>query len=93
MKVFWLNAPRFLYTFLYILMGWSIMFQKSLLSNIPTGYFIWLLSGGISYTVGAIFYILKKPNLNKDWTFHEFFHLFILLGSLLMVIPCFIYIL
>ena len=40
-----------------------------------------LALGGVSYTVGGIIYIVKRPNISEKWGFHELFHLFILLGS------------
>lgn len=44
---------------------------------------LWLLAGGIFYTLGAINYGLKWPKLNnKYFSFHEIFHIFILLGSI-----------
>lgn len=62
----------------YILMGWSILFFLPVtLQAIGTQAFLWILLGGISYTVGAILYGIgaKRP-----W-FHGIFHLFVLLGS------------
>ena len=42
-----------------------------------------LLGGGIAYTVGALIYALKKPNLAilKSFGFHEIFHVFVMIGS------------
>ena len=54
----------------------------------------WLLAGGISYTIGAIIYGLKWPHLkNKYFGFHEIFHIFILIGSILQYIFIFKYVL
>ena len=90
-KVFWLQAPRWLYTSLYILLGWSIVFMPSMFQSMPLGCIILLALGGIAYTLGGIIYIIKKPNL--AWSFHDIFHIFILAGSLLHVIAVTIYIL
>ncbi|MBQ5804975.1 MAG: hemolysin III family protein, partial [Erysipelotrichaceae bacterium] len=46
-----------------------------------SGAFLWLLVGGIFYTVGGIFYALKI-SFSRDWSEHEVFHLFVLLGTL-----------
>ena len=81
-KIFWLNAPRTLYTALYLLMGWAIIFDFQALSTMPTGAFILLIAGGISYSTGALIYIIKKPSLSIKFGFHELFHIFILIGTL-----------
>lgn len=80
-KVFWMNAPRWLSTGFYLLMGWSIMFDWSAFSALPKNAVALLFAEGISYSIGAVCYILKKPNLSKSLGFHEIFHLFILLGT------------
>lgn len=64
----------------YLLMGWAIIFRVDLLlNNMEVAGILLLLAGGISYTVGAIFYGLGK----KKKYFHSIFHLFILLGTIL----------
>lgn len=80
-KLCWMNAPRWLYTGFYLLMGWAIVFDWKALQMIPGGAIAILLAGGISYSIGAVFYILKKPNISKIFGFHELFHVFILLGT------------
>lgn len=63
---------------LYLLMGWSIIFAlKPLLSLISLDGFILLLLGGLSYSIGVIFYIAKKPRF-----MHAVWHLFVLCGSI-----------
>ncbi|MCD4738077.1 MAG: hemolysin III family protein [Anaerolineae bacterium] len=61
----------------YILMGWlSVVMLKKLLVNISLGGLIWLAAGGATYTLGTIFYALKKvPYAHSIW------HLFVLGGS------------
>lgn len=55
---------------------------------------IWAIAlGGIAYTIGAVIYMIKKPDLSKQWGFHELFHLFILLGSFFHFIAVLTYIL
>ncbi len=80
-KLKWFNAPRILSTGLYVLMGWSILFQPAAITSMDRGGFWLLLSGGISYTIGGIIYALKKPNISKHFGFHELFHVFVILGS------------
>lgn len=62
----------------YILMGWlGTVALKELLANIPLGGLIWLAVGGAAYTVGVIFYALKKiPYMHAIW------HVFVLGGSI-----------
>ena len=63
-------------------MGWvGIILIKKLLMSMPKDALIFLIIGGLSYTVGAIFYITKKPDIKTGFGFHEIFHLFILLGA------------
>ena len=85
-KIFWLNAPRTLYTILYLLMGWAIVFDFSILSAMPHGALALLLAGGISYSIGALIYIIKKPDISVRFGFHELFHIFIMIGTLFHII-------
>lgn len=85
MKAFWMQAPRWFSTLLYVTMGWlaAIAFWP-LIHSVPMGGIICLLLGGIFYTIGAIFYGVKwPPNIIPGWIgFHEVFHLFVMAGSL-----------
>lgn len=81
-KFFYLNSPRYLYTTIYILMGWIGIFSiTKFIKSMSNIALLFLIGGGISYTIGAIFYIFKKPQFNDNFGFHEIFHLFILLGA------------
>ena len=83
-KVYYLNAPRWAYTGIYLLMGWICVFAIVPLSRaVGVRRLMWLFAGGAFYSVGAVIYGLKKPNLIPGWLgFHEIFHIFIILGSL-----------
>lgn len=73
----------------YIGMGWSILLAaKTAIQAIPTPGLLWLLFGGISYTVGAVFYGLGK----KHKYVHSVFHFFVLLGSIMQFICIFFYV-
>ena len=85
-KLFWLNAPRWISAGLYLLLGWAVIFMKSMLSLLPPMCLLLVTLGGIFYSIGGIIYIAKKPNLGKNWGFHEIFHIFILLGSLMHIL-------
>ncbi len=83
LKIFWLDAPRILYTGIYLLMGWIILVAIWPLIHLmaPRGLF-WMALGGLFYTIGAAIYALKKPDpWPKVFGFHEIFHIFVLLGS------------
>ncbi len=81
-KLCWMKAPRWLSTAFYLIMGWSIVFDWKSLTLLPAGAVALLLCEGISYSIGAVCYIIKKPNLSKLFGFHESFLIFILLGTL-----------
>ncbi len=81
-KFFYLNAPRYLYTAIYLIMGWvGIVPIKQFLMTMPKNVLFFIVLGGISYTTGAVFYILKKPQIKPGFGFHEIFHFLILLGG------------
>lgn len=93
LKLFWMNAPRMLSTLFYLVMGWSVLFAIRDFAALGLPCLTLLALGGICYTVGAVFYAIKKPNISKDWTFHELFHLLILAGSLFHYLAVFFYVL
>jgi hemolysin III len=64
-------------TILYVAMGWIIIVVfKPLIDNFPMGGLLWLLAGGVSYTLGALLYRYKHIRFN-----HAIFHVFVLIGS------------
>lgn len=83
LKLFWLEAPRWLYTSFYLFMGWiSVFVIAPLTRKIPYQGIIWLFMGGVLYTLGAVIYATKWPRIkSKIFGFHEIFHLFVLAGS------------
>lgn len=92
-KMLWLNAPRWLSTSFYLLMGWAIVFDSEAFQSIPLPCMSLIAAGGILYSAGAIIYIVRKPNISKAWGFHELFHLFIMLGSLSHFLAIFLFVL
>jgi len=77
-RLFWLSAPRWLYTALYLLMGWAAVgwLGQFYAAGGPT-VLILIVSGGLLYTLGAVVYALKRPNPWPSWFgFHEIFHAF-----------------
>ncbi|MCR5701354.1 MAG: hemolysin III family protein [Lachnospiraceae bacterium] len=82
----WITCPRWLSSTLYIGMGWLVVFAfSSIMKNLSHAAFMWLLVGGIIYTIGGIIYALKLPLLKKfNWKNfgnHELFHCFVMIGS------------
>lgn len=76
----------------YIAVGWCVIFViKPLLNAFSMAGFWWLLAGGISYTVGAVFYAVAAKKKTKY--IHSVFHLFVVLGSLLQFVSVFFYVL
>ena len=64
-------------TAMYVFMGWVIVFAiKPLAANLSSEGLAWLFAGGVSYTVGALFYSIRKMPYG-----HATFHIFTLLGS------------
>lgn len=88
LTIFWINAPRWLTTSIYLAMGWIVIIAIYPMVTIfaesnALGSLWWLVLGGICYTIGGVLYGLKWPKLkNKYFGFHEIFHIFIMLGSL-----------
>lgn len=75
-RLFWLTAPRWSYTVLYLLVGWAALgWLGPILHNGGTSVFVLILAGGLCYTAGAIVYGTKRPNPSLRWFgFHEIFH-------------------
>lgn len=77
-------------------MGWVCLFVFGrLFHTLPTAAFLWLLAGGIIYTVGGVIYALKLPIFNskhKDFGSHEVFHLFVMGGSVCHFIFMYLYV-
>jgi hemolysin III len=87
-KVFFTGRFTILSTILYVAMGWLIIFSgQSLMKNLNFNGLIWLISGGISYTIGAVLYSINKIKFN-----HAIFHVFVLLGTLCHFIAVYFYV-
>ena len=67
----------------YIGMGWCIVLAADVaIKSIPLPGLLWLLTGGIAYTIGAVLYGIGR----KRRYMHSIFHLFVVLGSILQFI-------
>lgn len=85
-KAFWITCPKWFSSIIYIAMGWVCVFVfGQLLDTLPHSAFLWLLGGGVIYTIGGVIYALKLPIFNakhKAFGSHEVFHLFVMGGSI-----------
>jgi hemolysin III len=82
-RVFWLGAPRWLYVIIYIVMGWAAVVFLPDFVAVNLAMMVLILAGGLMYTIGAVFYALKKPNpVPGHFGFHEIFHSFTVLAFL-----------
>ena len=75
-RVAWLAAPRWLYTLLYVAMGWAAVGWLNQFWASGGGLIVGLIiAGGLVYTLGAVAYGTKRPRLSQRWFgFHEVFH-------------------
>ena len=83
-KLFIIRAPRGLTAGIYLMMGWmGVIAVRQILAAMPLGALVWLLAGGILFTLGALVYILKRPDFFPGvFGFHEVWHIFVILGCL-----------
>lgn len=83
------KGPRILPVVIYLLMGWlALIALKPLWQALPLMGFVWLLSGGLLYTVGVVFYGLDEKLRHA----HGVWHLFVLAGSVSHYIAIFYYV-
>jgi hemolysin III len=76
-RVFWIGAPRWLYVVIYIAMGWAAVVYLPELLAANLAMMLLILIGGLLYTLGAVFYAMKRPNpFPGHFGFHEVFHTF-----------------
>lgn len=80
LKIFYIGRYSLLSTFMYALMGWIIVVKiNTIASLLPAPAFWLLVSGGLAYTVGIVFYIID----GKMRYAHFIWHLFVMAGSIL----------
>ena len=72
-QIFFPRAPRVVFTAIYMTMGWLLLLpmQQTL-----------LFAGGAAFTLGGLFYALKRPLMRPGiFSFHELFHVMVLIGA------------
>jgi hemolysin III len=89
LKLFFTGKYDLISTMMYVFMGWVIVFAiKPLINNFSLEGLYWLFAGGISYTIGAAIYSIKKIKFN-----HAIFHMLVLIGSFCHFMAVFFYVL
>lgn len=75
-RILWTDAPRWLYTPIYIAMGWAAVFYgDEFAAGGSTAVLTLIVVGGVLYTIGGLVYALQRPNPFPSWFgFHEVFH-------------------
>jgi hemolysin III len=88
-KIFFINRFEILSTLVYLSMGWLIVIAfKPAIEHIPVGGLYWLLGGGVSYSLGVIFFLWEKIKYH-----HAIWHLFVLGGSICHFFAILLYVL
>lgn len=78
LKVFFTGRFTLLSLLMYLAMGWMVVFIfDDVLNNVPYDVLVWMITGGVAYTLGTVFYAVKRIPFN-----HFIWHLFVLAGAL-----------
>lgn len=76
-KVFFTGKYQLISTLIYLAMGWMVVFApESFKENLPQEEFFWIAAGGACYTIGVVFYLVKKIPYH-----HAIWHVFVLGGA------------
>ena len=88
-EAFWVFRPRWVSAVLYLVLGWAVVWYIPALYALlpPVGFWL-LVAGGICYSVGCVFYVLKHIPY-----FHAIFHVFILAGTILQYFSILLFVL
>jgi len=88
-KIFFVNRFKIASTVVYVMMGWLVIIAiKPVLTIIPLGCFLWLLAGGLCYTVGVLFFAWDRIPFN-----HAIWHVFVVAGSICHFVAVLFYVL
>jgi hemolysin III len=88
-KLFDVERFKVVSTLVYVAMGWSVLIAiKPVFAAIPLSGILWLLAGGLFYSVGVVFFALKRIPYN-----HAIWHLFVMAGSICHYFAVMLYVL
>lgn len=80
-RIFWIDAPRWVYTPIYFALGWVAIFYADDFSGAGTAVITLIAVGGGLYSLGGLVYGIKRPNPFPEWFgFHELFHAFTIMA-------------
>jgi hemolysin III len=83
------KGRRILSVVIYLLMGWlALVAIRPLANALPVAGMVWILGGGVFYTIGVLFYALDKKISHG----HEIFHLFVMAGSACHYVTILVYV-
>ncbi len=89
LNVFFFGRLGFVSTLLYLLMGWLVVIAiKPVMAAVSVQGLVWLVAGGLAYTIGVVFYVWHKLPYS-----HPIWHLFVLAGSVFHYFAIFFYVL
>jgi hemolysin III len=82
-KIWWLDAPIWLSTGVYLGMGYMALLAAAPLAQaVSAGGLAWLAAGGVAYTIGAVIFSRERPNpFPGVFGHHEIWHILVLVGS------------
>ena len=82
-KIFYIKSPRWLNAAIYVVMGWlCVGASGEMLNVLPVWVFVWLIIGGVIYTLGAVVYSTKLFDFVPGvFGFHEVWHIFVILAA------------
>lgn len=82
-QIFFPKAPRSFYAIIYLTMGWLVIFpMHQILPQMTIDQKLLMFTGGAAFTIGGIIYAIKRPKMIPGlFSFHELFHITVLLGA------------
>ncbi len=83
-SLFWVHAPKPVSAILYLALGWAAApYFPALHVGLGTSGLVLLGAGGLAYSLGALIYMLRRPNpIPEVFGYHELFHALVILASL-----------
>lgn len=83
--LFWIHAPKAIPAIWAVLTGWSVLpWWAEARAGLTASELTWIFVGGVVYTVGAVFYAVKRPNpVPGVFGYHEMFHLCTIIAAVM----------